>query len=290
MLKHQMGLSCSKTSEALKELSGITISPGGLAQAYQRVAGRLEGDYEALKGRLLASQSVHTDETSWWVGGPKASLWVFCNRQGTYYRVVESKNRATFYEVIPPEWKGVLVSDCLRVYDNATEHQHKCYAHHLKAIKQALEQGGLDEAGSYPDRCGQLLHTAMELRSGWEQRAPPQREEKLRILKAGGASAAGHAENRQAAGRGGAHEVAPANRPPVCIFGKARGGGDKQPGRKAVEARGDSQEDIVWTTHMERSASLAGACLAGGQCPADRTKIHRSRRLPLLLLCTLNGY
>jgi hypothetical protein len=136
-----------------------------------------------LKGRLLASQSVHTDETSWWVGGPKASLWVFCNRQGTYYRVVESKNRATFYEVIPPEWKGVLVSDCLSVYDNATEHQHKCYAHHLKAIKQAGEQGGLGEAGSYLERCRRLLHTAMELRSGWEQRAPPQREEKLRSLK-----------------------------------------------------------------------------------------------------------
>jgi hypothetical protein len=142
MLKHQMGLSFSKTSEALKELSDITISPGGLAQAYQRVAGKVEGDYEALKERLLASQSVHTDETSWWVGGPKASLWVFCNRQGTYYRVVESKNRDTFYEVIPPEWKGVLVSDCLSVYDNATE-----------------------------------------LRSGWEQRAPPQQEETLRSLK-----------------------------------------------------------------------------------------------------------
>jgi hypothetical protein len=43
MLKHQMGLSFSKTSEALKELGGITTSPGGLAQVYQRVAGKLRG-------------------------------------------------------------------------------------------------------------------------------------------------------------------------------------------------------------------------------------------------------
>jgi hypothetical protein len=171
------------TSVAAQPRYGITISCGGLAQVYQRMAGKLKGEYEGLQGRLLAGRSMHTDETSWWVGEPKASLWVFCNRQETYYRVVKSKNRETFYEVIPRKWKGVLVSDCLSVYDKAVKHQQKCYAHHFKAIKQAGEQGGLDEAGSYLDRCRKLLQMAMELRSGWEQRAPPQREEKLRILK-----------------------------------------------------------------------------------------------------------
>lgn len=98
--------------------------------------------------------------------------------------MVESKNRETFYEVIPAEWKGVLVSDCLSVYDNATPVQQKCYAHHLKAIGKAVGQGGEEWPGSYLGRCRRLLHRAMELRSGWEERPPPQRQEQLRALNA----------------------------------------------------------------------------------------------------------
>jgi hypothetical protein len=183
MLKHQMGLSFAKTCEALRELGGISISPGGLAQLFQRVAGKLEADYAASRERLLQSPSVHTDETSWYVGKPGASLCVFCTPQVTHYRVVESKNRATFHEVIAPDWPGVLVSDCLGVYDNATAWQQKCYAHHLKAIKQAEEAGGVMEEGSFLWRCRHLLRTAMAHGKGWEKRAPPQREEELRALK-----------------------------------------------------------------------------------------------------------
>lgn len=39
------------------------------------------------------------------------------------------------------DFKGVLVSDCLSVYDDATAVQHKCYAHHLNAINKAIEPG-----------------------------------------------------------------------------------------------------------------------------------------------------
>ena len=182
-LKHQMGLSFAKTSEALRAMCGITISPGGLAQLFQRTATKLQPDYEALHEQLLKSPSVHTDETSWWVGGPKASLCVFCNPQATYYRVVESKNRDTFHEVIAPDWPGVLVSDCLSVYDDATPHQQKCYAHHLKAIERAIKEGADSQPGSFLHRSAHLLRHAMKLSEDWEKRAPPQREEQVRILK-----------------------------------------------------------------------------------------------------------
>ncbi len=100
-LKHQAGLSMEKTASVLRELCGLKITAGGLAQAFQRVAARLLPAYEQLHSDLLQSQLIHTDETSWWVGGPKASLWVFCNAQSTYYRVVESRDRSTFYEAPP---------------------------------------------------------------------------------------------------------------------------------------------------------------------------------------------
>lgn len=164
-LKHQAGLSLAKTALVLRELGGLSVSVGGLAQAFQRVAARLAPDYEALQASLLQSEVIHSDETSWWVGGPQASLWVFCNRLATFYRVVEHRDRATFYEVIPAEWPGVLVSDCLAVYDGATAVQHKCYAHHLKAVRAAEEAGAPAGPGDFAPLCRRLLHQAMALKA-----------------------------------------------------------------------------------------------------------------------------
>lgn len=164
-LKHQAGLSLAKTALVLRELCGLQITGGALAQAFQRVAARLAPAYEQLHRDLLASGVIHTDETSWWVGGPKASLWVFCNAQSTFYRVVESRDRSTFYEVVPATWPGVLVSDCLSVYDGVTDLQHKCYAHHLKALRVAAEAGAPQGPGDFLSLCRRLLGSAMELKA-----------------------------------------------------------------------------------------------------------------------------
>jgi len=164
-LKHQVGLSLRKTTTVLRELCGLPVTPGAVAQIFQRVATRLQPRYEALAATLRAGAVVHTDETSWWVGGPKASLWVFCEKQTTFYRVVESRSRETFYEVIPADWPGVLVSDCLAVYDGATAHQHKCYSHHLKAISAAAEPAADPLAPeSFLGRCRSLLLQAMDFK------------------------------------------------------------------------------------------------------------------------------
>ena len=42
-------------------------------------------------------------------------------------------------EALLGDYRGVLVSDCLNIYDGLTPGQHKCYAHHLKEISKALE-------------------------------------------------------------------------------------------------------------------------------------------------------
>ena len=41
--------------------------------------------------------------------------------------------------MIGKDYQGVLVSGCLVVYENVSPKQQKCYAHHLKAIGEALQ-------------------------------------------------------------------------------------------------------------------------------------------------------
>ena len=42
-------------------------------------------------------------------------------------------------DILGKDFGGVLVSDCLAIYDDATAFQQKCYAHHHKAIRKAKD-------------------------------------------------------------------------------------------------------------------------------------------------------
>jgi transposase len=62
---------------------------------------------------------------------------VFVNSESTLYLVDQGRGRSVVTELLGADFAGVLVSDCLAIYDDATALQQKCYAHHHKAIRQA---------------------------------------------------------------------------------------------------------------------------------------------------------
>jgi transposase len=142
LLNKVHGLTMRKSCQVLKDLAGLRITPGGLSQALDRVAGRVEGLYGALIEQLRHSPAVHADETSWWVGGPSWWLWVFTTPQATVYRVDESRGSDVVREVLSDEFEGMLVSDCLSSYDPSAYRKHKCISHHLRAIAKAAQLPG----------------------------------------------------------------------------------------------------------------------------------------------------
>jgi len=159
-LNKQHGLTVRKTCTVLQELFGLRLSPGGLTQALARVAQKLEPAYQNLMAQLRAGPYVHSDETSWWVGGPGHWLWVFADRGRTFYRVAQGRGRNIVVETLGEQFAGVLVSDCLATYDDVNPRQQKCYSHHLKAIAQA----GEDYPSAWLEQVRWLLEQAMELK------------------------------------------------------------------------------------------------------------------------------
>ena len=138
-LNRRHGLTMRKTCAVLGQLFGLKLTPGGLAQVAHRMAGRLEEPWEALRREARTAPVIHADETGWWLGGEGRQLWVFTHPALTLYQVRASRGRDVIHDVLGEDFAGVLVSDCLASYDNATAIQHKCYSHHLKAIAKAVE-------------------------------------------------------------------------------------------------------------------------------------------------------
>lgn len=159
-LNKKHGLTMRRTCALLQQVFGLSLSPGGLSQALGRLAKKLGPAYENLLARLRDGPYVHSDETSWWVGGPGHWLWVFANRDSTVYRVAPGRGRNIVAENLGLDYAGVLISDCLAVYDDVNARQQKCYSHHLKAISQALEQA----PSGYLEELRALLKAALALK------------------------------------------------------------------------------------------------------------------------------
>jgi hypothetical protein len=139
LLNHRYGMSKRKVCQLFSQYFGLPLTIGGVVQLQDRLATGLEADYAALVEQARQSAVLYSDETSWYRGQPQGWLWTFTNAALTLYQVAESRSRAVIEQVIGPAYAGVLVSDGLSGYDNLCAHQHKCYAHQLKAIRQALQ-------------------------------------------------------------------------------------------------------------------------------------------------------
>jgi hypothetical protein len=118
LLNKQLGVTMRKTCLVIRKLPGLSISPGGLSQLLDRAAGKVETDYDDLLQTIRASEVVYSDETSWWVGEPGWWLWTFTTPAATLYRVEKSRASEIAKETLGEGFGGMLVSDCLNVYDS----------------------------------------------------------------------------------------------------------------------------------------------------------------------------
>ena len=164
LLNKRHGLTLRRTCAILHQGFGLSLTPGGLSQALTRMAAKVEPAYEQLREHLRHSPAVHSDETGWWVDGHGAWLWVFTNDRYTLY-YIGLRNGQVISEQLGDDFAGVLISDCLNIYDAHPGRKSKCVAHHLKAIKQALQEkpnsGFLQETRALLKGAA-LLHHARE--------------------------------------------------------------------------------------------------------------------------------
>lgn len=154
-LNAQYGVTMHKVCDILGGIFDLKLTPGGLSQMLARHADRMRPDYEALIEQLRQASVVHMDETGWYVGERGHYLHVATNPDATVYHIHPTRNGQIVLEVLGDDFAGTLVSDALNIYDNAADKQHKCYAHHLKAISDAI--------GKHPDGDNEYLRDLQTL-------------------------------------------------------------------------------------------------------------------------------
>lgn len=134
-----------RTSEAMEDLFGASISEGTLEAAVDRCAEELEEVEETIKQGIEKAEVGHFDETGMYVNGKRQWLHVASTKTLTHYGHHEKRGKEAMDEIgILPNFTGRSVHDGLSSYHSYECEHALCNAHHLREltfIEEQFQQG-----------------------------------------------------------------------------------------------------------------------------------------------------
>lgn len=145
ILKYHHALPGNKIVELMKELMGLTITEGAVAQAMQRLSRWLDVEVEVILEAIRSSPVIHMDETGWKVNGKGHWLWAFVNDRLAYYRIEQSRGSKVPRSVVPADYGGVIVSDFYSAYNRLPGKKQRCLVHLMREMRRCYELGEGEE-------------------------------------------------------------------------------------------------------------------------------------------------
>jgi transposase len=144
VLHYQVGIPVRKVPLVLNTLTGLVLTQGAITQdALRQARGKLGQKYQGLRAGVRNAPAVYTDDTGWKVGGENAHLMAFDTNQATVYQVRSRHRHQEVQEIVPRNYRGVMVTDRGRSYEAHSFRgvkQQKCLAHLQRTLSEILAQ------------------------------------------------------------------------------------------------------------------------------------------------------
>ena len=187
ILHYVHGVPVRKTPAIVEDLTGVRLTQGAITQdALKQIQGALGASYEALRASVQQQPVVHTDDTGWRIGGETAFLMAFVNPWLSVYQVRRQHRNEEVRELIPADFRGILVCDRGPGYDAAelqSVSQQKCLAHLIRNAA-TVANGKSGRAKYFSQRLRDLLRRALSLSANRPGLAPTQYRNQVKKLDA----------------------------------------------------------------------------------------------------------
>ena len=110
-LHHSHYVGFERLSRMLKELFGLSISEGAIANAFRRMGTAFDTACAAIKAKLLSAPVIASDETTTRVDGVTHWQWVFHSRQAVLHTIAPSRARVVAAGILGWHRPEVWISD-----------------------------------------------------------------------------------------------------------------------------------------------------------------------------------
>lgn len=141
------------------------LTPGGLIDAWRRLAEVLQAWYEQIGEQARNSARLHADETGWRVNGVTHWLWCFANARVCYYMIDRCRGSPALQKFFFDEFEGVLVTDFWGPYESVcAEDRQYCLVHLLRELEKVDQRNASPEWKEFARQLRRLLHDGIRLR------------------------------------------------------------------------------------------------------------------------------
>ncbi|HUU82527.1 MAG TPA: IS66 family transposase, partial [Phycisphaerae bacterium] len=158
------------------------LTPGGLVDAWRRLAVVLIPWYEQIGKQARDSAVLHADETGWRVAGQMHSLWCFANHQVCYYMIDRCRGSPALQKFFTEAFAGTLIHDFWAPYESIeTEDRQYCLVHLLRELEKVDQDNDSPEWQAFAKKLRRLVRDGIRLRKRPE--FEPQRyESRIRLI------------------------------------------------------------------------------------------------------------
>jgi transposase len=140
-LRTRQMVSYARLVEMLRDLFGLTLSQGAIANLLQRAAKPFAAEAERIAVRVRQAKVVHSDETSARVKGRNWWQWVFGSAEAVSHRIAPTRGAVVVEEFLAGCRPEVWVSDRYGAQAGHAERQQVCLAHLLRDVEYAIGCG-----------------------------------------------------------------------------------------------------------------------------------------------------
>ncbi len=141
-LRFGQAIPFERLARLMRDLFGLEISEGALANLLQNSAPAFAAQTSLIKQRLLSSTVLASDETSVRVGKKTFWTWVFHHADSACFVIRPSRGKAVVSEFLGGFRPAVWISDRLGAQMGwATQDHQVCLAHLLRDIQYAIDAG-----------------------------------------------------------------------------------------------------------------------------------------------------
>ena len=163
--KQTQHLSYERLVETLRELHGVTISAGALANILQRAGEKAQPVAAAIKAEVIQGAVIRSDETSARVKGRNWWQWVFLSERGVYHTIVPTRSAAEIATVLGEQKVATWVSDCYAAQLKASANAFQlCLAHQLRDLQRVRDAHPTE---AWATAVQKLLRAAIHLRNSY---------------------------------------------------------------------------------------------------------------------------
>ena len=160
-----LGITIDQIVDILDHHLQTKLTPGGLIDAWRRLAEVLEAWYEQIGQQAKKSAHLHADETGWRVNGQTHWLWCFANHQVCYYMIDRCRGSPALQKFFTDVFEGVLITDFWAAYASVcAEDRQYCLVHLLRELEKVDLHNDSAEWRAFAKKLRRLLRDGIRLR------------------------------------------------------------------------------------------------------------------------------